>query len=140
MCGRWDIHAISEVKVSIVKGPIFEGRAGEEGESIREVGKSMKHERVRGRGRFDVTSKSKVQGIDNHWLRNNRGVNIIQGSVYGITMRQGVGGGHLGTRKDFPKYIKVLEEEGPVSLALRQFVGVFDIGEVCVVGDDNNRV
>ena len=68
---------IPEVKVSIVKGPIFEGRAGEEGGAVCEVGKSMKHERVGGRGRFNVMSKSEVQGIDNHWLRNNRSVNSI---------------------------------------------------------------
>ena len=30
-CGRWDIHAILEVKVAVVEGPIFEGRAREEG-------------------------------------------------------------------------------------------------------------
>ena len=100
----------------------------------------MKYERVRGRGRFDVTSKSKIQGIYNHWLRNNGGINIIRGSVYGIMTRQGIGGSHLGTRKDFPNYIKVLEEEGPASLLSRQFAGVFDIGEVFVVGDDGNRV
>ena len=77
MCGRWNIHATFEIKVAIVKGPIFEGRAGEEGRSVCEVGNSTKHERVRGGGRFDVTSKSEVQGIDNHWLRNDRGVKII---------------------------------------------------------------
>lgn len=26
---------------------------------------------------FDVTSESKVQGIDNNWFRYNRGLNIV---------------------------------------------------------------
>ena len=85
-------------------------------------------------------SRSEVQGVDNHWFGNNRGVDIIQGSINEVVTRQGIRGGHLGTRKDFPNYIKVLEEEGPASLGLRQFVGVFDIGEVFVVGDNGNRV
>ena len=41
--GRWDIHVIPEVKVSIVEGPIFENRAGEEVGAAHEVGKSAKH-------------------------------------------------------------------------------------------------
>ena len=40
---RWDIHAIPEVEVAIVKGPVFEGRVGKEGGSIREVGKSTEY-------------------------------------------------------------------------------------------------
>ena len=33
-CGRRDIHVISEVKVAIIEGPVFEGRTGGEGGSI----------------------------------------------------------------------------------------------------------
>ena len=78
---------ISKVKVPIVEGPVLEGRAGKKGGSIREVGKSMKYERVGGGGRFDVTSKSKIQGIDNRWFWDNRGVNVIRGCVNGVLMR-----------------------------------------------------
>ena len=85
-------------------------------------------------------SESEVQGVDNHWFGNNRAVDIIRRGINEVVMRLGVSGGHLGTREDSPNYIKVLEEEGPVSLASRQFAGVFDIGEVFVVGDDGNRV
>ena len=66
-----------EIKVAIVECPIFEGRAGEEGGSICEIGKSLEYQRVRRGGRFDVMSEREVQGIDNHWVRNDRGINII---------------------------------------------------------------
>ena len=47
MCGGWNIHAIPEVEVAVVKCPILEGRMGKEWGSVSEVGKSMKYKRVR---------------------------------------------------------------------------------------------
>ena len=54
-----------------------------------------------------MTGESEVQGIDNYGVRNDRSVDIIQGSVNEVTTREGVGGGHLSTREDFPNYVKV---------------------------------
>ena len=55
-------------------------------------------------------------------------------------VREGVGWGHLGTQEDFPNDVKVLEKQGPASLALRQFVGVFDIGEAFMISDDGDQM
>ena len=85
-------------------------------------------------------SESKVKGVDDDRFRNDRGVNIIQGSINGVMAREGVSWDHFGIREDFPDDIKVLEKQGPVSLASRQFAGVFDIGEVFVVGDDGDEM
>ena len=41
-CSRGNIHAIPEVEVAVVKGPVFESRAGEERGSICEVRKGVK--------------------------------------------------------------------------------------------------
>ena len=108
-----------EVQVAIIKGPIFEGGARKEGGSVREVGKGPEDKRIRGRGQFDVTSKSEIQCLDNYWVGNNRSINIVEGSVNEIAMGEGVGGGHPGTREDFSDDIKVLEEEGPAGLSSR---------------------
>ena len=126
--------------MAIVKGPIFEGRARKEGEPVCEVRKGLKDERIRRRGRFDVVSEGEVEGLDKDWFRHDRSINIIQGGVDKVTAREGISWGHLGTREDFPNYIKILEEQGPAGLVLRQFAGVFDIGEVFVVSDDGNRM
>ena len=87
-----------------------------------------------------MTSKSEIQSIDNNWFGDNGGVNIIQGSINGIVVRQSVSRGHLGTREDLPDDVKALEEEGPASLASRQFTRVFDVEEVFVVSDDGDGV
>ena len=66
-----------------------------------------------------MVSKSEVECLDDYWVGNDRGVDIIKGSVNGISMRESVGGGHLGTRENLPDDIKVLEKEGPTGLSPR---------------------
>ena len=63
-----------------------------------------------------MASKGKVECLDDYRVGNDGGVVIIGGGVNGISTGEGIGGGHLGTRKDFPDDIKVLEEKtsGPV--------------------------
>ena len=87
-----------------------------------------------------MSSKSEVKGIDDDWFGNDRGVYIIQGGIDEVTAREGIGWGHLGTWEDLPNDIEVLEKQGPTSLASRQFVGVFDIGEVFMIGDDGDQM
>ena len=57
---RWDLHPTTEIQVAIVKGPILESRAREQGRSVCEVGDSLEDQRIRGRGQFDVASESEV--------------------------------------------------------------------------------
>ena len=66
-----------------------------------------------------MTSEGKVECLDDYWLRNDGSVDIIGGGVNGIATGEGVGGGHLGTRENFPYDIEVLEEEGPSGLSTR---------------------
>ena len=76
-CRRRDIHVISEVKVAIIEGPVFEGRTGEKGGSVCKVGKGAEYEGVGGGRRFNVSSESEVQGVDDNWFGNNGSVDII---------------------------------------------------------------
>ena len=55
-----------------------------------------------------MTSESKVEGIDDSGLRNNRGVIIIKGSVDLVVTGECIGGGELGTRENFPDDVEVL--------------------------------
>ena len=137
---RWDIHSTTEIQVAVVKGPILEGGVREQGRSICEVGNGTENQGVRGGGGFDMASKSEVECLDDYWVRDDRGIDIIRGSVNGVSMGEGIGGGHLGTRENLPDNIKVLEKEGPAGLSSRQFAGVFDIGEIFVVSDDGDRM
>ena len=97
---------------------------GEEGGSICKVRKGAEYKGIGGERGFNVLSESEVQGVDDNRFGNNGSIDIIQGSVNEILTREGISGGHLGTREDFPDDIKVLEEEGPASLASRQLVRV----------------
>ena len=87
-----------------------------------------------------MTGESEVQGIDNNQFGNNGSIDIVRGSVNEVTTREGIGGGHFGTREDFPDDIKVLEEERPVSLASRQLARVLYIRKVFVVSGDGDRM
>ena len=46
----------------------------------------------------------------------------------------------MSSRGDFPDEIKVLKKKGPASLPSREFVRVFEIGQVLMIGEDRNRV
>ena len=105
--------------MAVVKGPILEDGAREQGRSIREVGNGTENQGIRGGGGFDMASKSEVECLDDHRVGNDRGIDIIRGSVNGVSTREGIGGGHLGTRENLPDDIKVLEKEGPTGLLSR---------------------
>ena len=49
-CSRWDIHPATVVQVTIVEGPILEGRAREQGGSVHEVGNSAEDKGIGGGG------------------------------------------------------------------------------------------
>ena len=55
-----------------------------------------------------MTGKSKIEGVDDSGLGNNRGVTIIKGGVYLSIAGEGVGGSELSTREDFPGDVEVL--------------------------------
>ena len=55
-------------------------------------------------------------------------------------MREGICGSHLCPRGDFPDNVKVLEEEGPVSLATGEFARIFEVGQVIMVSENRDGV
>ena len=57
-----------------------------------------------------------------------------------IPLRESISRSHVSSRGDSPDDIKVLKKKGPVSLSLREFVRVFEIGQVLMIGEDRNRV
>ena len=116
---RWNIHSTTEIQVAVVEGPILEGGARDQGRSICEVGNGTENQGIGGGGRFDMASKSEVECLDDYWVGNDRGVDIIRGSVNGVLTREGISRGHLRTRENLPDNIKVLEKEGPTGLSPR---------------------
>ena len=44
----------------------------------------------------------------------------------------------MSTGSDNPFDMEVLQEEGPSCLLVREFMGVFDVGEIFVIGDDGD--
>ena len=66
-----------------------------------------------------MTSEGKVECLDDYWVGNDGGVDIIGGGVDGVSTGEGISGGHFGTRKNLPEDIKVLKEEGPAGLSSR---------------------
>ena len=55
-------------------------------------------------------------------------------------MRQGISGSHLCPRGNLPDDVKILEKEGPASLAMRELVRILEVGQVLMVGEDGDRM
>ena len=55
-------------------------------------------------------------------------------------MREGICGFHLHPWGDLPDYVKVLEEEGPVSPVMREFVRILEVGQVLMVSENGDGV
>ena len=114
-----------EVKMAIVKRPVREGGAEEQGGAFLQSGENMKDKGVR-RGRFgDGGRKFKLESIDNDGVRNNGGVGIVEGGVLGIFARESIRGAHTRTQGDHPFNVKVLEKKSPTSLTTGEFTRVF---------------
>ena len=57
-----------------------------------------------------------------------------------VFTREGISRSHLYPGGDLPDNVKVLEEEGPASLATREFVRVLEVGQVLIVGEDRDMM
>ena len=87
-----------------------------------------------------MTREGEVEGIDDHGIWEDGGVCIVSSGVQVIFLRESISGSHLRPWGDFPDDVKVLEKEGPVSLAMREFAWVFEVGQVLMVGEDRDRM
>ena len=57
-----------------------------------------------------------------------------------ILSRKGISRSHLCSRGNLPDNVEILEEEGPVCLATREFARVLEVGQVFMVGEDGDRM
>ena len=63
---------------------------------------------------------------------------VVENGILDIFSREGISRAHLSTGSDYPFHVEVLQEEGPLCLSMREFLGVFDVGEIFVIGDDGD--
>ena len=106
-CG-WHIHPALKVEVTVLKGPVSEGRAREQRGAILHGLDHFQNKGVgRGRG-FDMTRKGEVKSLDDHWIWDNGNINIVISGVNEVFSRKGVGGCHPCTRCDLPVDIEIL--------------------------------
>ena len=81
-----------------------------------------------------------VKGVDNHGVRKDGSISIVHCGVKMVPLRESVSQSHMCSRSDFPNNIKVLKKKGPSSFPLREFMRVFEIGQISVVGEDRDGV
>ena len=137
--GRRNEHMTFEVEMAIVKRPVREGRAGEQGGAFLQSEENTKDKGV-GRGGFSNGRREfKVESIDDDGVRNNGGIGIVKGGVLGIFARKSICRTHARTRGDYPFNVKVLEKESPMSLMMGEFTRVLYIRKIFVVSNDGNR-
>ena len=87
-----------------------------------------------------MTGQGEIEGIDNHGIRNDGGMCIILHGVNVVLPRERISGFHLCCRSNLPANVKVLKQERPASLVMREFAGVFQVGEVLMVGEDRDQM
>ena len=63
---------------------------------------------------------------------------VVEGGILSIFAREGISRAHLSTGSDNPFNVEVLQKEGPTCLLTREFSGVFDVGEIFVIGDNGD--
>ena len=75
-----------------------------------------------------MARQGEIQGIDDHGFREDGSVGIILSSIYVVLARESISRSHLCSWSNPPDNVKVLKEERPMSLLMRQFMRVFQVG------------
>ena len=75
-----------------------------------------------------MTRESEVEGIDDQRVREDGSVCVINSGIQVIFSRKGISRSHLCSWGNLPDNVKILEKEGPVSLATREFAWILKVG------------
>ena len=67
--------------MSVIKRPVREGGASEQGRALVQCGECFKYKGIGGRGGFDVMGQREVKGVDDHGVRKDGSVNIVSSGV-----------------------------------------------------------
>ena len=87
-----------------------------------------------------MTREGEVKGVDNHRIWEDGNVCIISSGIQVVLSRKGISGSHLCPRSNPPDNVKILEKEGPASLATRELARILEIGQVLMVSEDGDRM
>ena len=96
--------------MSIIKGPVGEGGMSEQGGSLIQSGKCLKHKGIRGGRGFDVTGEHEVERVDDHGIRKDRSISIVPCGIEVIPPGESISGSHVSPWGNFPNDIKVLKK------------------------------
>ena len=84
--------------------------------------------------------ESEVEGIDDHRVREDGSVCVIGSGIQVIFSRKGISGSHLCPWGNLPDDVKILEKEGPMSLVMREFARILEVGQVLMISEDRDRM
>ena len=87
-----------------------------------------------------MTREGEVEGIDDHRIWEDGSVCIVGSGIQVILSRKSISRSHLCSWGNLPDDVKILEKEGPASLATREFARVLQVGQVLMVGEDRDRM
>ena len=87
-----------------------------------------------------MTREGEIKGIDDHRIRDDGGICVVSSGIQVILLRESICGPHLHTKGYPPDNVEILEEEGPVCLAMREFARVLEVGQVFMVSEDRDSM
>ena len=87
-----------------------------------------------------MVRESEVEDIDDHRIWEDGSVCIISSGIQVVLSREGISRSHLCSWGNLPDNVKILEKEGPVSLAMRELARILEVGQVLMVSKDRDRM
>ena len=146
MVGQFrDVKPIFEIEVSVLIYPILLIGSWEPGFSCFVVhsSKGLANNVIRGGGSSDFLGESYVQRLYMVVLvlfLQKDYFPVIAGGIHFILPRLGIGWSHVDSLFYSPFDIQVLHEQLPASLLMSEVLGLFEVSQVLVVGDDSHWV
>ena len=87
-----------------------------------------------------MTREGEIKGIDDHGIGDVGDVGVVSSGIQVILLRKRIHRPHLCSRGYFLDNVEILEKEGPVSLAMREFVRIFKIRQILMVGENRDMM
>ena len=79
--GRGYKHSIAEIEMSVIERPVGERGTSEQGRSLVQSSKCLKHEGIRGRGGLNMAGECEIKRVDDHGFRQNGSISVVSHGV-----------------------------------------------------------
>jgi hypothetical protein len=128
-----NIEAPLKVELPILVKPLLPMGMGEKRGSLIEGLESGEHKGVGGGGQGDFISEGNINGTGEKVVGEQHELLIVVGRVDVVMVGEGISGTHLSPRCMMEVQVKILQEQIPACLSVRQLMRLVEVHKVLVV-------